>query len=154
MLAPDVLLSSMFHLAERYSVWFRIKADASYIVRCGVTRTLHVMQSRQDYSRHARVIARTGRGLEVGEVLCEADDRSVAQLVEPPGGSIQREMTPDDERELAHISARLDEESDKCLEIVRELGLEMDLVEIERIFGGSAWWSTTWPKVESTFANW
>ncbi len=94
------------------------------------------MQSRQDYSRHARVIARTGRGLEVGEVLCEADDRSVAQLVEPPGGSIQREMTPDDERELAHISARLDEESDKCLEIVRELGLEMDLVEIERIFGG------------------
>ncbi|MCC6507523.1 MAG: signal peptidase [Pirellulaceae bacterium] len=108
----------------------------SYIVRCGVTRTLHVMQARQEYSRNMRVIARTARGLEVGDVLCVADDNAIAQLVDPPGGSIQRELTVDDARELAHLVAKADEESDVCLNVIRELGLEMDLVEIERIFGG------------------
>lgn len=108
----------------------------SYIVRCGVTRTLHVMQSRQDFPRNARVIGRTARGLEVGDVLCEADEKAVAQLVDPPGGSIQREMTAEDARELAHLLSKADEESDTCIRIIRELGLEMDLVEIERIFGG------------------
>lgn len=94
------------------------------------------MQARQEFTRHAKVIARTGRGLEVGEVLCVAEDNAVAQLVDPPGGSIQREMSEDDERELAHLSSKLDDESDACMRIIRELGLEMDLVEIERIFGG------------------
>lgn len=108
----------------------------SYIVRCGVTRTLHVMQSRQDYSRNTRVIGRTGRGLEVGDVLCEADEKAISQLVDPPGGSIQREMTVEDARELAHLLSKADEESDTCIRIIRELNLEMDLVEIERIFGG------------------
>lgn len=108
----------------------------SYIVRCGVTRTLHVMQSRQEYGRLARVVARTGRGLELGEVLCVADDHALSQLVDPPGGSIQRLMTDQDESELAHVLGQIDRESEACINIIRELGLEMDLVEIERIFGG------------------
>ncbi len=108
----------------------------SYIVRCGVTRTLHVMQARQEYTRQTRVIARTGRGLEVGDVLCAAEGPAVDQLVDPPGGSIQREMTPEDRVELDHLMSKQDEETDTCLRIIRELGLEMDLVEIERIFGG------------------
>ena len=108
----------------------------SYIVRCGVTRTLHVMQARQELARHARVIARTGRGLEVGEVLCEAEPNAVDQLVDPPGGNIQREMTDEDRLELEHLYSKLDEDSDRCIEIIRQLGLQMDLVEVERIFGG------------------
>lgn len=83
-----------------------------------------------------RVIARTQRGLEVGEVLCPADPNAVAQLVDPPGGSIQRAMTNEDQLELSHLYSKLDEESDTCIRIIRELGLQMDLVEIERIFGG------------------
>lgn len=94
------------------------------------------MQSRHDYQRNARVIARTGRGLEVGDVLCVADEHAVAQLVDPPGGSIQREMTHDDLVELQHLVSRLDDDSDCCLRIIRELELQMDLVEVERIFGG------------------
>lgn len=42
--------------------------------------TLHVMQARQEYRRGDRVIARTPRGLEAGEVLCEADERVVSQM--------------------------------------------------------------------------
>lgn len=94
------------------------------------------MQSRQEFARHTRVIARTGRGLEVGDILCEADEKALAQLVDPPGGSIQREMTVEDARELEHLLSKADDESEACMRVIRELGLEMDLVEIERIFGG------------------
>lgn len=114
----------------------KIESMPSYIVRCGVTRTLHVMQASENYARHVRVIARTPRGLEVGEVLCEAEANAVAQLIEPPSGTIQREMSNEDLLELSHLYAKLDEESDTCIRIITELGLQMDLVEIERIFGG------------------
>jgi cell fate regulator YaaT (PSP1 superfamily) len=109
---------------------------ASYVVRCGTMRTLHVMQARQEFSRAARVIARTQRGLEVGEVLCEADERALAAMVDPPGGSIQRIMTAEDENEHAHLMLKSVEEADTCFRIIRELDLPMDLVDIERVFGG------------------
>ncbi len=99
-------------------------------------RTLHVMQSRQEFQRGTRVIGRTARGLEAGEVLCTADDRAVAQMDNPPGGSIQREMTADDEHELARLASKLVSECDKCFEIIQEMDLPMDLVDVERVFGG------------------
>lgn len=99
-------------------------------------RTLHVMQAAKDYRRGMRVIGRTPRGLEAGEVLCEADERVLAQMDSPPGGSIQREMTEVDEHELAHLTAKLVADADRCFEIIRELGLPMDLVDVERVFGG------------------
>ncbi|MFN3191373.1 MAG: stage 0 sporulation family protein [Aureliella sp.] len=122
---------------------------AAYVVRCGVMKTLHVMQSRQEYARGTQVIARTPRGLETGEVLCTADDRVTDQLVEAlggrrpetdgnpyPGGSIQREMSEDDHNELAHITAKSVDEANRCFEVIRELDLPMDLVDVERVFGG------------------
>ncbi len=108
----------------------------NYVVRCGIMRTLHVMQARQDFSRGMRVIARTPRGLEAGEVVCDADPRVLAQMNEPPGGSLQRQMTEEDENELAHLAAKSVEEADTCFRIIRELELPMDLVDIERVFGG------------------
>lgn len=108
----------------------------NYVVRCGSMRTLHVMQSRQDFARGARVIARTARGLEIGEVLCEADDRALAAMIDPPGGSIQRQMTVEDENEHAHLLSKSVAEADLCFNLIRELNLPMDLVDIERVFGG------------------
>ncbi len=108
----------------------------NYVVRCGIMRTLHVMQTRQEYRRGMRVVARTPRGLEAGEVLCEADQRVISQMEDPPGGTIQRVMSVEDENELAHLAAKSVEESDTCFRIIRELQLPMDLVEIERVFGG------------------
>ena len=105
-------------------------------------RTLHVMQARQEFRRGMRVIARTPRGLEAGEVLCEANDRVVAQMTEadggntPSSGSIQRPMTEEDEYELARIAAETVQEADRCFEIIREMNLPMDLVDVERVFGG------------------
>jgi cell fate regulator YaaT (PSP1 superfamily) len=108
----------------------------NYIVRCGTMRTLHVMQARQEYERGKQVIGRTQRGLEAGEVLCLADERVLAQMDSPPGGTIQREMTIEDQNELVHMLAKLVEETDKCFEVIRELDLPMDLVDVERVFGG------------------
>lgn len=99
-------------------------------------RTLHVMQARDPYRRGMRVIARTPRGLEAGEVLAEADDRKTALLENPPGGTIQREVTEEDDNELAHLASQAPAEAESCLKIIRELGLPMDLVDIERLFGG------------------
>lgn len=108
----------------------------SYVVRCGTMKTLHVMQTPKEYGRGMRVIARTPRGLEAGVVLCQADERVLAQMDNPPNGTIQREMSVEDENELAHVTAKLVGEADRCFEIIREMKLPMDLVDIERVFGG------------------
>jgi len=99
-------------------------------------RTLHVMQGRQEYLRGMRVIARTPRGLEAGEIVCEADQRVLDQMDNPPGGTLQRPMTEEDENELAHLTAHSVAEADICFRAMRELELPMDLVDIERVFGG------------------
>jgi cell fate regulator YaaT (PSP1 superfamily) len=109
---------------------------ASFVVRCGVMKTLHVMNSSIQLQRGARVIARTLRGLELGEVLCEATERVQAQLDSPPGGSVQRRVTEADENEIAHLIAKEAKDCESCLQIIRELDLPMDLVDVERLFGG------------------
>ncbi len=108
----------------------------NYVVRCGAMRTLHVMQAKQDFKRAMRVIARTPRGLEAGEIVCEADQRVLDQMDNPPVGTIQRPMSDEDENELAHLAAQSVAEADMCFRAIRELELPMDLVDIERVFGG------------------
>ncbi len=64
-----------------------------YVVRYGVMRSLGVMSTRSKdecYSRGSRVVARTRRGLESGEVLCEANDDSVNQISAEDQGEILR----------------------------------------------------------------
>ncbi len=94
------------------------------------------MHSQQEFDRGAQVIARTSRGLEVGEVLCEATDRVLAQMDSPPGGTIVRKVSGTDSVEIAHIASKADRDCDVCLQMIQELGLPMDLVDIERVFGG------------------
>ena len=54
-----------------------------YIVRHGRMRTLSVLNVRDNdvsYARGDQVVARTRRGLEVGEVLCDATKEAIAHL--------------------------------------------------------------------------
>ncbi|MCO6455273.1 MAG: signal peptidase [Pirellulaceae bacterium] len=101
-------------------------------------RTLGVLSARggDRFTRGSRVVARTQRGLEAGEVLCEANDDTVEGLKDPGHGQILRAMTADDSNELSHIQAREREEFEVCQRHVRELALEMELVDIEHLFGG------------------
>jgi cell fate regulator YaaT (PSP1 superfamily) len=116
---------------------------SDFIVRYGAMRLLGAMSARGDarYERGAKVIVRTSRGLEAGEVLCgagaypepedaEEDDRPKTM------GQILREMSAQDGNELAHIEANARDEFRTCEKHVDQLGLEMELVDVEHLFGG------------------
>lgn len=110
-----------------------------YVVRYGSMRHLGVFSSRprETYARGQRVIARTGRGQERGEVLCEATEHVVAQMGEDPRtGQILRLESHDDSIELRRIHEQEVAEFDVCKQRVAESGLDMQLVHVERLYGG------------------
>jgi len=111
---------------------------AKFVVRYGGMRELGVLSSRggERFSRGARVIVRTNRGMEAGEVLSEATEDTVKQLKDPSHGQIMRHMSVEDENELGHIQNSEREEFETCQRHVQELSLQMDLVDIEHLFGG------------------
>ncbi|MBN1590171.1 MAG: signal peptidase [Pirellulales bacterium] len=86
--------------------------------------------------RGMTVIARTNRGLEAGEILCEATEEQAERLGESGKGRILREMTADDVREINRIHERQDEQFETCRRCIKKLGLAMQLVDMEHIFGG------------------
>ncbi len=109
-----------------------------YVVRYGAMRALGVLAPRGNdrYQRGSRVIARTNRGLEAGDVLCVADEDAVDVIKDAVYGQILREMTPDDINELAHIKANERHEFEICQGHVRQLHLSMQLIDMEHLFGG------------------
>lgn len=109
-----------------------------YVVRFGSMRTLGVLSTRggDRYSRGNQVVARTNRGLEVGDVLCEATPHALGTIKDPTHGQILRSLTAEDVNEHTHIQSREPSEFETCDRVVKELGLDMELVEIEHLFGG------------------
>ncbi len=111
---------------------------AKYIVRYGSMRILGVLSTRGNdrFGRGDRVIARTSRGLEAGDILSEATEQASRHLKDPPHGQILRRMSAEDINELAHIQQQEAEEFQTCQRHVENLGLSMQLVDIEHLFGG------------------
>ncbi len=109
-----------------------------YVARYGAMRFLGVFTTvgGREYRRNALVIARTERGLEVGEVLCEATPEVLGRLKDPGGGQILREMTPEDRNEMARMQQQTRQEIEICRQHIERLGLNMQLVDAEHIFGG------------------
>ena len=109
-----------------------------YVVRHGVMRQLGVFSARGNdlYARGHAVIARTHRGLELGEVLCEATDHVVASMENPKHGQILREQNDDDAGELRRLTEQQQKEHEVCLQRIDELNLEMRLIDVERLYGG------------------
>jgi cell fate regulator YaaT (PSP1 superfamily) len=111
---------------------------AKYVVRHGAMRTMGVFAPRgnEPFVRGDRVVVRTSRGLESGEVLCEATPQAVEQLNDPDNGQLLRIMTAEDENELSRMRAnqgQLYDVADRC---IGSSGLDMRLVDVEQIFGG------------------
>ncbi len=116
----------------------REKQMPKYVVRHGVMRQLGVFSTRGNasYARGGQVIARTNRGLELGEVLCEATEQALAALPDPQTGQILREQNDDDAGELRRLLEQEVEEHQICEARIAELGLEMQLVDVEHVYGG------------------
>lgn len=112
---------------------------AKYVVRYGIMRSLGILSARgkeKSYARGDQVVARTQRGIETGEVLCAATEESTAQLSNPGQGEILRRMSANDENELIHMRSQEGDEFATCKEFVKRLGLDMELVDLEHVFGG------------------
>jgi cell fate regulator YaaT (PSP1 superfamily) len=101
-------------------------------------RALGVCTSRGDeaHLRGTRVIVRTDRGLEAGEVLCEATEHAVSQLRAPGQGQILRRMSHDDTRDLTRLGDQERQEYEVCQRLIAQLQLDMRLVDVEHLFGG------------------
>jgi cell fate regulator YaaT (PSP1 superfamily) len=90
----------------------------------------------EEFARSTQVIARTDRGLEVGEVLCPATDDVVAKIQDPGRGQILRQMTADDQKEFFRLRAQERAEFETCARYIQQVNLGMQLVDVEHIFGG------------------
>ena len=109
-----------------------------YVVRYGAMRFLGVFSANggREYRRGMCVIARTDRGLEAGEVLCEATEATLGHMKDPGAGQILREMTAEDRHELERLRQEARHELEICQQHVDRLGLKMQLVDAEHVFGG------------------
>lgn len=107
-----------------------------YVVRTGAVRSLSVMQASQAYRYGDRVLVKTERGTEFGVVLCEATPAALNHLEEPTSGRILRGMSAEDERQWQLQLTKTTEDAELAAGLIRELGLEMQLVDVERLVGG------------------
>jgi len=110
-----------------------------YVVRYGIMRSLGVLAVRggnTSFRRGESVVARTKRGLEIGEVLCEANKSALQHMKNPDHGEILRRASSNDLNELAHMQSQEASEFEACQQFVKNLNLKMELVDLEHVFGG------------------
>jgi len=106
-----------------------------YVVRTGAVRSLSVMQASRPFRYGDRVVVRTDRGTEFGVVLCEATPAALSHLEEPIYGRVLRNMSADDERTWQTLQDQTDADAEFAKVQIRELELDMKLVDVERMLG-------------------
>jgi len=111
---------------------------SKYITRYGSMRLLGVLATRgnDEFARGDQVVVRTNRGLETGEVLCEATENAIAQMKNPSNGQIIRRMSADDDQELDRLRTQQRDYFQRSQKIVEKHQLDMELAEVEKLFGG------------------
>jgi cell fate regulator YaaT (PSP1 superfamily) len=85
------------------------------------------------YPRRARVIVRTSRGLEIGDVLSGAIED---EKVELPDGEILRPMTVEDQLLEARLERHRQRAFDACTGLLLENQVPAVLVDVEHLFDG------------------
>jgi cell fate regulator YaaT (PSP1 superfamily) len=91
------------------------------------------------YPRGIRVICRTVRGLEVGEVLAPSSTGEEGMTETMPGdGTLLRAMTTEDELLWARMIGRQEEAFTACAQRVAEREPGSVLVDVEHLFDGSS----------------
>jgi len=111
----------------------------SYIVRYGSTRTVAEFSFKgpQQFDRTDSVLVRSSRGVEWGEVLCPASDTTRKYLKsEERAGRILRGADDEAWTKRDEMQNREQDVFRQSREIIREHKLNMNLVDVECIFGG------------------
>jgi cell fate regulator YaaT (PSP1 superfamily) len=86
------------------------------------------------YPRHSRVVVRTRRGLEVGQVLSSPDERDDPR--EFADGEILRGMTVQDELLHSRLEKHRQEAYAACSALLAQNGVRTVLVDVEHLFDG------------------
>lgn len=109
----------------------------TYIVRHGAMRFLGDFDPGElAYARGDEVVVRTDRGHELGTVLAPANPAALETIAEPTHGRIVRTLTDNDRRERDRIKAGEGREMEACEKYVAKRRLQMELVDVEHLFGG------------------
>ena len=85
------------------------------------------------FARRSRVVIRSPRGLEVGEVLAGPEDNALAGR---PQGQILRRMSVQDDLLEARLDRRRHEAFAACEQLLADAGVEAALVDVEHLFDG------------------
>jgi cell fate regulator YaaT (PSP1 superfamily) len=116
-----------------------------YWVRFGVMGTVARMATAeaQSFARGARVVCRTPRGLEVGEVLSPVDksatfDAGGSQAAKPPLGTVLRRMSVEDDLLHSRIEKHKHEAFEACERQLIERGIPAVLLDAEHLFDGQS----------------
>lgn len=111
---------------------------ARWIVRYGQMRFLGEFTGVEGagHARGQKVVVRTERGTELGEILCPATDKTALFLERPLGGQILREAGEGDLIEAGKLAGRQAAGFERCLELVAKHRLQLKLVDVEAILGG------------------
>lgn len=90
------------------------------------------------YPRGSRVIVRTRRGLETGEVLAPAEELNghTSTNGAASDGSILRGMTIEDQLLQARLEKNRQEAFEACTRKLRELDVPATLMDVEHLFDG------------------
>ncbi len=110
----------------------------TYVVRHGQMRILGEYSGvpGQEHPRGQRVILKTDRGTELGEVLSQATDRTALFLENPVRGEILRAASAADLDAEARLADAKQAAFEACGEFINRRKLQMDLVDVEMILGG------------------
>jgi len=109
----------------------------TYVVRYGQMRYLgeYLGLAGQEHPRGQQVVVRSDRGTELGEVLSPATDRTALFLENPVRGEILRAATAEDLEVESQMAALKEHSFATCREFIAKRRLQMDLVDVETIFG-------------------
>jgi cell fate regulator YaaT (PSP1 superfamily) len=114
-----------------------LRMASSWIVRHGAMRFLGEFDPDNGaYARGQEVIVRTERGLELGQVLCPSTPRAVELITEPTRGRIVRVVAERDRAERERLREAEQRELETCARFVEQRRLQMELVDVEHLFGG------------------
>ncbi len=106
-----------------------------FLVRLGAMSNVGRFYAADDgvrYPRASRVVVRTARGMELGEVLSDADEVPLYQA----DGKVLRRMTISDELLQARLQKNHEKAYEACAARIAELNLPVTLMDVEQLFDG------------------
>lgn len=113
--------------------------SAIHLVRCGLNGAPGKFSAadHQVHDRGNKVVCRTSRGLEVGEVVCQLELECAGDDLD---GQLLRRMGREDHAIAERLSRFRDRAFNACEGLLRERKLSATLVDVEHLFDGQSIW--------------